>query len=449
MDYTLLMKEQLDKMESLFKAAQAESRDLTEDEQKQYNAAEKEYKRLEAAKAKADDLAAKAAKVKADADAKAKADADAKAHVPASNASAKAHGDDVKAGDDLKAKKPYANLGEMLADVARTKTSNAAEAMERLVKAQLNTETGADGGFLVPEEFFGNMMEQAVEQSNLFSRATELTLSVGNTANIPGVDESSRADGSRYGGISVNWVKEGGSGTYSKPAFRNLDIKLSKLVGLVKITDEMLEDSALLSSWVQQAYPAEMAFALDQAVFDGDGNGKPLGVMNSNALVTVAKEGSQAADTIVYENVIKMWARMPARRAANAAWFITQQALEQLPLMNLSVGTGGAPVYLPAGGASATPYSTLLGMPVIPIEQAAALGDLGDILLADMSDYIAIVKGGIKTASSIHVDFDKAITAFRFIKRVNGAPYTRTSLASRANSSFLTSPYITLAERAA
>jgi len=444
MDYTLLMKKQLDVMSSLFEAAQAENREFTDDEQAKYSAAETEYKRLEAAKAKADELAAKAAAV----DANAKADADAKAHEPAANASAKAHGDDVNAGDNLAAKKPYANLGEMLVDVARTKTANAAEATERLLKASLNTETGADGGFAVPEEFFGNMMEQAVAESNLFSRATELTLGVGNTANIPGVDESSRADGSRYGGIAVYWVKEGGSGTYSQPAFRNLDIKLSKLMGLVKVTDEMLEDSALLSSWVQSAYPAEMAFALDQGVFDGDGNGKPLGIMNSNALVTVAKETSQTADTIVYENVIKMWARMPARRISNAAWFITQQALEQLPLMNLSVGTGGAPVYLPAGGASVSPYSTLLGLPVIPIEQAAALGDLGDIVLADMSDYIAIAKGGIKTASSIHVDFDKAITSFRFIKRVNGAPYTRTSLASRANSSFLTSPYITLAARA-
>jgi len=148
-----------------------------------------------------------------------------------------------------------------------------------------------------------------------------------------------------------------------------------------------------------------------------------------------------------------MWARMPASRMARAVWFITQQGLEQLPLMNLSVGTGGAPVYLPNGGAvgtaAAAPYSTLLGRPVVPIEQAAALGDLGDIVLADMSDYVAITKGGLKTDSSIHVDFDKAKTSFRFIRRVNGAPYTRTSLASRANSSFLTSPYITLAERAA
>jgi len=441
MDFAKLMKAQLDAMEALFEAAQAENRDFTEDEQKQYDAAETEFNRLKAAKEKADDLAAKAGAIP-----EPKVEP---VHQPAANSDAAAA--KVQAGDKAITKKPYENLGDMLRDVARV-ANNDGDAKDRLVKASLNTETGADGGFLVPEDFIGNMLEQAVAQSQLYSRANELQI-MGNTANIPAVDETSRADGSRFGGIQVYWVREGSDGTYKQPKFRNLDLKLSKLMGLVSITDEMLEDSALLSSWVQSAFPAEMAFTLDQALFDGDGNGKPLGIMNSGALVTVAKETSQAADTIVYENVIKMWARMPASRMARAVWFITQQGLEQLPLMNLSVGTGGAPVYLPNGGAvgtaAAAPYSTLLGRPVVPIEQAAALGDLGDIVLADMSDYVAITKGGLKTDSSIHVDFDKAKTSFRFIRRVNGAPYTRTSLASRANSSFLTSPYITLAERAA
>lgn len=442
MDYIKLMVAQLAIMEKLFEAAQAEKRDFTDDEQKQYSAAEKEHRRLKAAKEQADKLAADKAELNAQA---AAAAPQAAAVVPASNASGAAQ--QVTVGDSLEAKRPYENLGAMLQDVHKVGIgSNSAAAMERLVKASLNTETGADGGFLVAPEFIGSMLEQAISMSQLYSRVNELTVT-GNSASIPAVDETSRADGSRYGGIAVYWVKEGGEGTYKQPKFRNLDIKLSKLMGLVSVTSEMLEDAALLASWVQSAFPAEMAFALDQAVYNGDGNGKPLGFMNSGALVTVAKEGSQAADTIVYQNIIKMWARMPASRISRAAWFVTQQALEQFPLMNLSVGTGGAPVYLPPAGASDAPYSTLLGRPVVPIEQATALGDLGDIALADMSDYVAIAKGGIKTDTSIHVDFDKDKQSFRFIRRVNGAPYTRTKLQSKSSSTFYTSPYVTLAAR--
>lgn len=444
MNYALLMKAQLTIMSTLFDAAQAENRDFTEDEQTKYDAAETEYKRLEASKKTADELAAR----NADVAAKAAADAAAAAAanpvtVPANNAGAAAN---IAVTGDLATDKPYENIGVFLVDVARTK-SGSAEAMDRLVKASLNTETGADGNFLVREDFIGTMLQQADSQSQFFPNTTQMGIK-GNTANIPGVDETSRADGSRFGGISVGWLREGAEGSYSAPKFRNMDLKLAKLMGLVSITDEMLEDSTLLASWVMNAFPAEMAFVLDQAIFNADGNGKPLGIMNSGALVTVAKETSQTADTIVYENIVKMWARMPARRMRKAAWYVTQQALEQFPLMNLSVGTGGAPVYLPAGGASVAPYSSLMGRPVIPIEQASALGDLGDIVLADMSDYITITKGGIKTASSIHVDFDKDKTAFRFIRRINGAPYTKTKLQSKASSSFYTSPYITLEARA-
>lgn len=437
MNYKELLAAQLAIMTALFDAAEGESRDMTEDEQAKYSAAETEFNRLKAASEKADALAAMNDSIPAT--------VVDPLIVPAANSDAKAL--DVKAGDQASIKKPYAALGDMLQDVARTKNNNA-EAYDRLVKASLNTETGADGNFLVPEDFIGTMLEQAETMSQLYSRATALTVT-GNTANIPAVDETSRADGSRFGGIAVSWIREGGEGDYTQPKFRNLDLKLAKLMGLVSITDEMLEDSALLTSWIQSAFPAEMAFTLDQAVFDGDGNGKPLGLMNSGALVTVAKEGSQAADTIVYQNILKMYSRMPASRMARAAWFITQQAIEQLAQMSLLVGTtGGSAVYLPAGGASERPYSTLMGQPVVPIEQAATLGDKGDIVLADMSDYIAITKGGLNTASSIHVDFDKAKTSFRFIRRVNGAPYTRKALDSRALSTFKTSPYITLAARA-
>lgn len=460
MDYKKLMAAQLVIMTALFDTAEADSRALTEDEQAKYTAAETEFNRLKAAKKQSDDLAANRAAVAADdaaAEAAAEAEAEAvaaaeaaaaaaAAHIPAVNADSQVHV--VTVGANRSVKGAYATLGEMLMDVAATKRPDGAEAMERLVKASLNTETGADGGFLIQENFVGNLLEKADAQSELFSRASELIMKKGNTANIPAVDESSRADGSRFGGIQVFWIREGGTGTYKQAKFRNLDLKLSKLMGLVSVTDEMLEDSALLSSWINLAFPAEMAFTVDQALFDGDGKGKPLGIQKSGALVSVAKEGSQPADTIVYENIVKMWARMPSKRAMKAIWYVTQQAMEQLPLMKIDVGTGGGPVFIPAGGASASPYATMMGRPIVAIEQAATLGDLGDITLADMSDYIVITKGGLKTASSIHVDFDKDKTSFRFIRRVNGAPYTRTSLQSRALSTFRTSPYITLAERA-
>jgi len=88
--------------------------------------------------------------------------------------------------------------------------------------------------------------------------------------------------------------------------------------------------------------------------------------------------------------------------------------------MGMTVGLGGVATYLPPGGLSQAPYGTLFGRPVIPIEQCQTMGTVGDIILADMSEYILIDKGGIQNASSIHVRFVNDETCFRFVYRVDG-----------------------------
>ena len=127
-------------------------------------------------------------------------------------------------------------------------------------------------------------------------------------------------------------------------------------------------------------------------------------------------------------------------------WFINQDIEPQLFTMGLIVGTGGAPVYLPPGGLSASPYGTLFGRPAVPIEQCSTLGTVGDIILADMSQYVAAEKGGMQTAASIHVRFLYDESCFRFTLRVDGQPMWNTAL-TPANGSNTLSPFVALATR--
>ncbi|WP_349745381.1 phage major capsid protein, partial [Roseateles cavernae] len=105
---------------------------------------------------------------------------------------------------------------------------------------------------------------------------------------------------------------------------------------------------------------------------NGSGVGQMLGILNSPALITVAAEGSQTADTIHADNIIKMWTRMPASARRRAVWLCNQDAEGQLmqlgSVVKTAAGTavGGMPSYLPPGGLSASPYGTLLGRPVVP-----------------------------------------------------------------------------------
>ena len=195
------------------------------------------------------------------------------------------------------------------------------------------------------------------------------------------------------------------------------------------------------------AYADEMSFKVNDAILSGDGMGKPLGIYDSSALITVDKEVGQAADSIVYENVSKMWNRMPVRHRRNAVWLINQECEPQLQSMYLAIGTAGVPVYMPATGVTGAQYATLFGRPVIPVEQCPKLGDAGDILLVDLSAYIGTEKGGTQVDSSIHVQFLYDEQVFRFRYRFNGAPYYNSSVASYKNAPFTLSPYIQLQAR--
>ena len=98
--------------------------------------------------------------------------------------------------------------------------------------------------------------------------------------------------------------------------------------------------------------------------------------------------------------------RLATIAAPNPLSIFTTVTLEaQLFSMSLAVGTGGVPVFMPAGGAAGQPFSTLFGRPIVASEYGATLGTVGDIMLIDPTQYTLIDKGGIQTATSIHVRF--------------------------------------------
>jgi HK97 family phage major capsid protein len=88
-----------------------------------------------------------------------------------------------------------------------------------------------------------------------------------------------------------------------------------------------------------------------------------------------------------------------------------------------------------------------MGRPIIPIEQAPTLGTVGDISFVDWTQYMMAEKGGMQSASSIHVKFTTDETAFRFVKRVAGQPSWSSKLTPFKGSN-TQSPYVTLATRA-
>lgn len=308
--------------------------------------------------------------------------------------------------------------------------------------------TGADGGFLVATEESGDLLQKVHEVGKLANRCRRIQIGEGkNGLAIPYANETSRADGSRWGGIRAYRIEEAGTKTQSQVEFGRWKYDLEKLVVYTVATDELLQDATALGSYLNDVVPKEFAFKIDDEIINGTGaGGQMLGVLTCPALVTQAAEAGQAADTVVYENCLNMWSLMWSGARGNSFWAISQNIEPQLNAMAMAVGTGGAPVYLPAGGLSVTPYATLFGRPVIPLEQCQTLGDLGDILLLDLSQFLMIEKGGIDSASSIHVHFATDETAFRWVMRNNGAPTWNDPL-TPFNGGADQSPFVALAAR--
>lgn len=104
-------------------------------------------------------------------------------------------------------------------------------------------------------------------------------------------------------------------------------------------------------------------------------------------------------------------------------------------------------MFLPPGGLSQSPYATLYGRPVIPVEYAATLGTVADIILADFSQYLTIDKGGLESASSIHVRFIYGENTFRWTLRNDGHPLWSAPLTPFKGTN-TQSPFVVLATRA-
>ena len=267
---------------------------------------------------------------------------------------------------------------------------------------------------------------------------------------IPTVDDTSHVS-SIFGGVVFYWAEESGALTESQASFGKVTLTAKKLTGFFKVPNELLADAPAFSGWFDTRVPAGLAWYEDLAFMTETGTGTPQGFINSPASVAVAKQTGQAAATIVWENIVGMYARMLPTSLASAVWVCAIDTFPELATMALSVGTGGGPVWIGnfAGGQGGadTPPMTILGRPVIFTEKVPALGTTGDISFVDLSYYLVGDRQQVEVMASEHAFFQNDQTAYRLIERVDGRPWLQSPLTPHNGSSNTLSPFVQLATR--
>lgn len=343
---------------------------------------------------------------------------------------------------------PLSKFGSLAENIrAIVKAEGGGEVDPRLSRAPtgLNTTDPTAGGFLIEPEYSSELLALAYEETLIAGlcdrRETENPLA---EVKVPGIDETSRADGSRFGGVLSYWEAEGHTVPATLPKFKNIAFSGKKLFALIYGTNELMADAPMFEAHVKRVFAAEISFKLDLAALSGTGAGVPQGILNSSATIVVPKVNGQVAATIVSENVQSMWKRLPAPSRYRAVWLANEDVDEQLQAINGGAGGSQPELYQPAG-TNGSKYPLLKGRPVLTIEQCPVLGTVGDIVLADLSHYV-IVDGGIRPMISAHLQFLTDETVIRFVLHVDG----RSAFASPItpyNGSVTRSPFVTLAAR--
>lgn len=299
---------------------------------------------------------------------------------------------------------------------------------------------GADGGFLIPDEFRAAINEYLFSDQALLPLTDQVTVS-GNTLVIP------RDETTPWGsdGVQANWTGETGTITQTKPKLGENTIKLNKLAVLVPMTEELVSDSAVgIESYLNSKVGPKIDFAVSDAIINGDGNGKPLGIINSGALVSTAKVSGQSADTIVTQNALDMMANLHVLTPGSVRWLHHRTAFPQVASLTL----GDQPMFIPAGRISEAPGGTLLGYGLRDSQTCQIVGDKNDFLAIDFSAYQSVVKAeGVRQDMSIHLYFDSDDLAFRYVFRVGGQPKFTAPITDN-NGSGTSSPFVTLDARA-
>lgn len=300
------------------------------------------------------------------------------------------------------------------------------------------------GGFLVPEGMSPQLLTLGIESNPLIGRVQNIPMG------SPSIKINARVDKNHStsvsGGLTVSRRGETGAFSSSRMEFEQIELTAATLAGLSYSTEELLRDSpqsvgALLEAGFRDQFASQNVLDL----LYGTGVGEPLGVLNSGATVTVAKEGGQTADTIVTNNILKM--RQRVYNYSNAIWMANHDTYIELTKLNIESTTPVGATFLFAPGNGTDRPDTLLGRPIIFSEYAATLGDKGDIMCVNMAEYLYGVYQPLESAESIHVRFLNHEQAFKFTLRDAGAPWWKTAMTPAKGANTM-SPFVTLAARA-
>ncbi len=228
---------------------------------------------------------------------------------------------------------------------------------------QIGTDT--EGGYLVPDEYEHTLVE-ALEEENIFRKIANIISTASGDRKIPVVATKGTA----------SWVDEEGQITESDDAFSQVSIGAYKLGTLIKVSEELLNDSVFdLESYISKEFARRIGSKEEDAFFNGDGTGKPLGIFAATGGAEVGVTTANAT-AITADELIDLYYSLKAPYRKNAVWVLNDSTVKAIRKLKDNNGN-----YLWQPAITAGTPDTILGRPVLT------------------SSYVPEIKAGAKTVA--------------------------------------------------
>src|SRR5690606_21782404 len=312
-------------------------------------------------------------------------------------------------------------------------------------RGEQRMDTGSAGGYMVPEQFRGTLMEVSPQEARIRPRAFVIPAGTPPDAAItmPALDQTGDVPDNVYGGVTVNWIAEGGQKPETDAAIREIKLEPQEVAGYVTVTDKLLRNWQAAAATIERLLRGAVISAEEHAFMTGVGAGKPLGLVNAGASYVVSR---QTASRFSYEDASAMVSRL-LMRGGSPVWLLSQSVMPQLLTMRNEIGSppvgDGSLVWQP-NARDGDGNQLLMGYPILWHERSPQLGNKGDAVLADLQYYLIKDGSGPFVAASPHVKFTENKTVIKIFWNVDGQPWLTEPF--KQENGYEVSPFVVLGD---
>ena len=260
----------------------------------------------------------------------------------------------------------------------------------------------SEGGYLVPDEFERTLVQALEGENTLRSYLHVITTSNG-THKIPVVASKGEA----------SWIDENGAYPEDDDTFSQVNIDAHKLGTIIKVSEELLNDSAFdLESYFSAEFARRIGAKEEEAFITGNGSSKPTGILESAEVGVTAA----SATAITADEIIDLFYSLKAPYRKNAVWVVNDSTIKAI--RKLKDGNGQ---YIWQPALKDGDFDTLLGRPVLTSAYMPEIGAKAKpVMFGDLSFYWVGDRQGVTFKRLNERYADMGQVGFLTSKRLDG-----------------------------